>query len=191
MPALKKRRLGGRSARVRAAVLDAATHLLLDRGFGAVSVAEIAERAGVNETSIYRRWGTKENLGLEVALRGAELAIPIPDTGSLRGDLVALARAINAYQQTPLGQAMLRSALGNTPDANRKAFWDTRQAATGAALKRGEVRGDLRGDFNHRLVLETLVGLLFVRNFLTREGTDDDVVDQAVDLILSGISARS
>ena len=191
MPEVKRRRLGGRSARVRAAVLDAAAHLMLQRGFGAVSVAEIAERAGVNETSIYRRWGTKESLGLEVALRGAELAIPIPDTGSLRGDLVELARAINAYQQTRLGQAMLRSAMGNAPDANRKAFWDTRQTATSAALKRAEARGDLRGDFDHRLVLEALVGLLFVRNFLTREGTDDDMVDQAVDLMLSGLRARS
>jgi len=112
-------------------------------------------------------------------------------TGVTRGDLVALAHAINAYQQTRLGEAMLRGALGNAPDANLKAFWDTRPAATSAALERAAARGDLSSDFNPRLVLETLVGLLFMRNFLTMEGTDDEMVDQAVDLILSGISSRS
>src|SRR5215470_1048367 len=101
-----KRRPGGRSARVRSAVLDATAQILLEKGLDGLSVAEIAQRAGVNETSIYRRWGTRENVGLEVALSRAELAIPIPDTGSLRGDLLVLARGIAAYQQSPFGKAM-------------------------------------------------------------------------------------
>ena len=187
VPDLKRRRPGGRSARVRAAVLDATAQLILEKGFGDTSVAEIAARAGVNETSIYRRWGSKENLGLEVALSRADLAIPIPDTGSLRGDLLALARGITAYQHTPLGQAMLRGALGNAPEANRRAFWDARQSVTSAALKRAEDRGELRPDFDQRLVLEALVGLLFMRNFLTSEGTDDGVLDEVVDLMIRGI----
>ncbi|HEX2681229.1 MAG TPA: TetR/AcrR family transcriptional regulator [Candidatus Dormibacteraeota bacterium] len=172
---------------MRSAVLDATAQLVLQKGFGATSVAEIAERAGVNETSIYRRWGSKENLGLEVALSRAELAIPVPDTGSLRGDLLALARGITAYQHTPISQAMLRSALGNAPDANRKAFWEARQRVTSAALKRAEARGELRGDFDQRLVLEMLVGLLFMRNFLSREPTDDEALVQIVDVLLRGV----
>jgi len=65
---------------------------------------------------------------------------------------------------------MLRSALGNAPDANRKAFWGHPAVRKGAALNRVEARGDLRADFNHGLVLGTLVGLLIVRNFLTGKG---------------------
>ena len=183
----KRRRLGGRSARVRSSVLDAAAQLTLEKGFGATSVAEIAELAGVNETSIYRRWGSKENLGLEVALSRAERAIPIPDTGSLRGDLFALARGIAAYQHTPIGQAMLRSALGSAPDANRRAFWEARQSVTSAALKRAELRGELRADFDQRLVLEMLVGLLFMRNFLAMEPTDDEALSQIVDVVVRGV----
>lgn len=160
---------------------------MLEKGFDDVSVADIAQRAGVTETSIYRRWGTKENLGLEVALSRAEVTIPIPDTGSLRGDLFALARGIAAYQQSPFGKAILQVALGNMPDAARSAFWEVRQSATSAALKRAETRGELRGDFDHRLVLETLVGLMLMRNFLTREATDDEVLEQAVDLMVRGI----
>jgi AcrR family transcriptional regulator len=187
VPDLKRRRLGGRSARVRAAVLDAAAQLILEKGFTDTSVAEIAERAGVNETSIYRRWGSKDNLALEVALGRAEVAIPIPDTGSLRGDLLALARAITAYQQTPIGQAMLRGALGNAPGAAGKAFWDARQSVTSLALNRAENRGELRGDFDRQLVLEMLVGVLFMRNFLTGDGTDDEVLDHVVDVMIGGI----
>lgn len=91
------------------------------------------------------------------------------------------------FQQSPFGKAMLQVALGNMPDAARSAFWEVRQSATSAALKRAEARGELRGDFDHRLVLETLVGLMFMRNFLTREATDEEVLEQAVDLMVTGI----
>lgn len=59
--------------------------------------------------------------------------------------------------------------------------------ATPARRVRAETRVGLRGDFDHRLVLETLVGLMFMRNFLTREATDDEVLEQAIDLMVRGI----
>jgi len=179
--------LGGRSARVRASVLDATAQLMMERGLRDVSVSEIAERAGVNETSIYRRWGSKENLGLEVALDRARLAIPIPDTGSLRGDLIALATSIAAYQQSPFGEATLRASLANARETDRSAFWRARQSATSAILERALSRGEMRSDFDQRLVLETLVGVTLVRNFLTKEPTHREALDQLVDVIIRGI----
>src|SRR5271168_5422754 len=83
-----RRRTGGRSARVVAAVHDAVNELVGQGNPRQVTVAEIAERAGVNPTSIYRRWGTLEALVLDV--EAARLP-PIPDTGNLRGDLLAYA----------------------------------------------------------------------------------------------------
>jgi len=63
-----RRRPGGRSARVRRAVLDATLELVNAHGLDGVTVAEVAERAGVHETSIYRRWRTREELRLAIVV---------------------------------------------------------------------------------------------------------------------------
>src|SRR5262249_1063329 len=89
-PAAPRKRLGGRSARVRSSVLQAAFTVLMKKGIDAFSIAEVAEKAGVHETSIYRRWGTKHALARDACLHRAEVSLAIPDTGSLRSDLVAL-----------------------------------------------------------------------------------------------------
>lgn len=71
-------------------MLAATVDVLLDGGLETFSIAEIARRAGVHETSIYRRWGTRAALALDAVLDTTETEIPAPDTGSLRGDLSAL-----------------------------------------------------------------------------------------------------
>ena len=94
-----RRRTGGRSARVVAAVHDALNELVAQGNPRPVTVAEIAERAGVNPTSIYRRWGTLEALVLDVEAARLQVNSPIPDTGTLRGDLLAYAtRAAKVYE---------------------------------------------------------------------------------------------
>jgi AcrR family transcriptional regulator len=80
-----------RSERAQQAVLSAATDLLLERGLGAVSMDAIAERAGVSKATIYRWWPTKETLALDALYQEWTDSDPEPaDTGSLRGDLLAL-----------------------------------------------------------------------------------------------------
>src|SRR5689334_5142584 len=98
-----RRRPGGRSARVRQSVLDATLALLAERGLDGLTVAEVAELAGVHETSIRRRWQTRENLACDAMLNYSEQQLPIPDTGSLREDLATFAAEIAAYDSTPLG----------------------------------------------------------------------------------------
>src|SRR6266508_6116912 len=86
----KRARPGGRAARVRPAVLQATVELLWARGFEALEVPEIARRADVHASTIYRRWGSKSRLVGEAVLeRGGPLS-PTPDTGTLTGDLIRL-----------------------------------------------------------------------------------------------------
>ena len=84
------RRPGGRSALVRAKVHQAVLDLLTERGTAELSIPVVAQRAGVNPTSIYRRWRTREGLLADVAMSRLERDLPLPDTGSLRGDLTAM-----------------------------------------------------------------------------------------------------
>src|ERR1051325_7702158 len=83
-------RPGGRSAHIRAVVLEDGLAELASVGFHAPRLERIAKRAGVNKTTLYRRWGTREVLMLEAITERASVKVPIPDTGSLRGDLLIL-----------------------------------------------------------------------------------------------------
>ncbi|MGW7541996.1 TetR/AcrR family transcriptional regulator [Streptomyces sp. NPDC054770] len=82
-------RPGGRSARVRAAVFEAATELLREPDWSRITMARIAERAGVNPTTVYRRWGSLENLVGDLADATVSERSPLPDTGTLAGDIRA------------------------------------------------------------------------------------------------------
>jgi AcrR family transcriptional regulator len=87
-------RPGGRTAAVRAAVLTATADLLIESGLTAVELTAVAERAGVGKSTVYRRWGSVPALVDDLLADMAETSRRRPATGSLRGDLVAVARLI-------------------------------------------------------------------------------------------------
>jgi AcrR family transcriptional regulator len=139
-----RRRTGGRSARVVAAVHDAVNDLVTHGNPRQVTVAEIAERAGVNPTSIYRRWGTLEALVLDVETARLEVNSPIPDTGTLRGDLLAFAANATKDITRPGGLAFLQAVLGVREDREpqRSAPLRERGAQIQAMLDRARDRGE-------------------------------------------------
>jgi AcrR family transcriptional regulator len=191
-PPGKARRTGGRSARVRAAVLRATLDALLAGSADDLSIRDVAQRAGVHETSIYRRWGTRANLILDAALSEIQAAVPAPDTGSVRGDLLALVASIAAFITTPTGRVLLHLAVkDDLPEEQgvRERFWADRFTVGQQVLRRAEARGELRPGLDYRLTAETLIGALCVRVLLTREPVDDTVTAHIVDLVLAGISA--
>ncbi|MGD1053133.1 MAG: TetR/AcrR family transcriptional regulator, partial [Candidatus Dormibacteria bacterium] len=187
------RRTGGRSARVRAAVIDATLTALLTRGLDDLSITEIAQQAGVHPTTIYRRWGSRSNLALDAVLSGTEAEILPPDTGSLRGDLLAVIRGIFPFLRTPLGELLVRLALRrDLPEyeAARAGYWAQRFRTGADLFERARARGELRADVDPVLALETLVGPMYVRMLMTGEPLDDALLVRCVDLVLDGIAAR-
>ncbi|MDN3027934.1 TetR/AcrR family transcriptional regulator [Streptomyces sp. S.PB5] len=176
---------------MRAAVLAAAVDELLDGGLEAFSIGQVARRAGVHETSIYRRWGTRAALALDAVLDRTDAEIPVPDTGSLRTDLSALLHDAAAFVRTPLGELLVRMALredmAEYEDA-RERFWNHRFAAGAAVLDRAEHRGELRPGIDRRLAFEALTGPLHMRLLLTREPVDDAFLESVVDLVLGGMA---
>ncbi len=188
-------RPGGRSARVRESVLDATLAMLADRGLDKLTIADIAERAGVHETSIRRRWRTRENLICDALLNYSEVHLPIPDTGSLREDLAVFASELAAYLTTPLGRALLyaMATVGDDPGLAeaRTAFWQTRYELASAMIDRAVARAELPATVDARLALEALIAPLNFRALLTDEPPDGDLPRQLADLVLDGISASS
>lgn len=191
-PSHRSRRTGGRSARVRQAVLDAAVTVLLERGPDHFSVAEVATKAGVHETSIYRRWRTRENLIVDALLATSGAVIPVPDTGSVRGDLIELARSVATYLTHPAGATFTRAAAVHVDDetiaAARRKFWESRLQLAAVIIERGIQRRELPRATDARLVLETVIAPLHMRVLLTHEPIDDTLPERIVDLICAGLS---
>lgn len=109
-------RPGGRTARVRAAVLEAAGDTLAEQGFHGLDLAEIARRADVGKTTVYRRWGTVAGLVADLLTDMAEQSLPRTDTGSLLEDLLANAalvrRTLTDPRQGALFKAVIAAATG-------------------------------------------------------------------------------
>ena len=187
-----RRRTGGRSARVREAVLKATLHAVAEHGADAVSISELARRADVHETSIYRRWPTKEHLVLDALLDYSEAKLPIPDTGTLRDDLIDFATAIAGYLDSPLGRTLVRSmAVAGDDDtlaAGRAQFWKSRLDLASAIIARAKDRGEVPTDLDAATALELVIAPLHFRALLTREPIDDHAIAQLVDALVTGLA---
>jgi AcrR family transcriptional regulator len=187
-----RRRTGGRSARVHQAVLQATVQTVAERGADAVNIAEIARQAGVHDTSIYRRWPTKEHLIFDSLLDYSVAQLPIPDTGTLRADLLAFACLIAGYAATPIGQALLKAMAVTDDDAalaaGRAQFWQFRLDQARAMIDRAITRGELRADTDPALAIELLIAPLHFRLLLSRQPIDERISGQLIDLLLNGLA---
>ena len=182
-----------RGEHVRQTVLAAAFEELAANGFDGATVAGVAKRSGVHETTVYRRWATRENLLVAALLERSADVIPTPDTGSTRRDLLTIVRAIIAYVLSPEGRAALRAAtlpVDDTYADAREAFWARRIDALSPVVARGVERGDLRADVDARLLLEMLIAPIHGRLLLTGEPVDDNLARQLVEVVLNGAAAK-
>ena len=178
-----------RGEHVRQTVLAAAFEELVANGFDTATVAGVAKRSGVHETTVYRRWVTRENLFVAALLERSADAIPAPDTGSIKGDLIAIVREVLAYVGSPAGTAILRAATLPVDHAYadaREAFWARRLDALSPVVARGVERGELRAETDGRLLLEMLIAPIHGRLLLTGEPVGDDLAVQLVEVALNG-----
>ncbi len=187
-----RRRTGGRSARVREDVLRATWEALLDVGVDGLNFSEIGRRAGVHGTSVQRRWGSRENVLFEALLRFGTQAIPIPDTGSLRGDLVTMSQTVAAYFSSPIGGSILQMLVANAdndrPFADHRAeFLRIRFEAMRVMIRRAAERGELRPGVDEETALDLALGPLYVRTLITRQPIDDAFIERCIDTLLQGL----
>lgn len=185
----RQRRTGGRSQRVWEAVSGAVVALLMEGGYDAVTMVEVARRAGVNPTSLYRRWQTREALLLEVLSARAEVALSVPDTGSLRGDLTAFLTTAATFLQTPYGVALLQLAVSamSRPDAvpYRTQYLRGRLPAVATMIERARERGEIDTAIalDATELIELLAGPLYVRLIFTARRIDAALIAKSVDQV--------
>jgi len=183
----RPRRPGGRSARVRAAVHQAVTDLISECGYGNFTVGEVAARAGVADSSIYRRWGSLETLLTDVVLTRLEERSPMPDTGSLAGDLRTYAANVAREITGPDGLAVLRLAVALSSNGQqdlqaRDAFLAERARQLQLMLDRARDRGEHPPDV--LAVLDHIMAPMYIRVLFGAGPLTPDYVDGLVDRLL-------
>lgn len=190
-PRVGEQRPGGRAERVRSSVLQATAELLTEVGYEQLSVEDVALRAGVHKTTIYRRWPTKGGLVADAVRLNSQQNVPIPHTGSLLEDLRQFARGIVANINSEGGSRRSKSivAAASTSDelaAGMHSFWAERLELSATIIQRAIERGELPADADPNLIIETLIGPLWVRLLLTGEPVDDDLADRVAGLVTAG-----
>jgi AcrR family transcriptional regulator len=175
-------------------VLDITLSELAEQGYERLSIPRIAQLAGVNKTSIYRRWPSKLELVQEAVHSAMGHTEVVPDTGSLRGDLLALAQATAAFMHSRVGQAVVRMVLSQAhPELRRlagAAYAQAGQQGPWQVLQRATARGELAAGTDPSLMLFTLAGGLIHRVFVEQRQADASFVQQLVDLLLKAVLVK-
>jgi AcrR family transcriptional regulator len=151
------RRPGGRTARVRDAVHEAVIALLHEQSWEELSIPTVAERSGVHQATIYRRWRSMPGLLDDVVAEHLTRAAPLPDTGTLRGDLDAYAAGVAEGLAGPFRALILRAAMVEGRTDGAPALAGT-LAERGRQLQAMLSRARARGEFPP--TLEELIELV-------------------------------
>jgi AcrR family transcriptional regulator len=184
-----------RSEKAREAILEAAAELLLARGLEAVSMDEVAERAGVSKATIYRWWPTKETLALDALYH--EWAVPPQGraSGTLRGDLLSLLRPwVRLVGKRPYGRviAALITEAQTDPAFGRQyreRFVEPRRDQVRPILLDAIARGELPPNTDVELALDLLYGPLYHRLLHGHAPLTERFLRDLVDTVLAGLTS--
>ena len=171
-------------------VLEATLEELGAKGFAAVSIEDVADRAGVAKTTIYRRWPTKAELVLAAMHRVADDFIVVGSTGSVRGDLISMLKGFRDFAATARGASLLRMMQVEDACAEitrlAQRIRKEKESQPHEVVTRAIRRGELPRGTDAQLVVDTLFAA--VQNILMFQHLkcDDRKVAQLVDLVLVG-----
>src|SRR4051812_3842186 len=186
------RRMGRpRSSATHQAILKATIALIREVGYDAATIEGVAAKAGVGKATLYRRWSGKELLVAE-AVEQIAVSIAMPDTGTLRGDVLAIMRSSASMYQDPATGALLSGLVAamarseRIANAFRGGFLAARRAALQAVLERGRERGELRRDLELDVLMDMLMGPLFYRFLLRGESVTEEMIEEILDILLRG-----
>ncbi|MFG2986576.1 TetR/AcrR family transcriptional regulator [Streptomyces sp. NPDC048258] len=178
-------RPGGRTARVRAAVLQAAGDTLAEAGFHGLDLGEVARRAEVGKTTVYRRWGTVAALVADLLTDMAEQSLPHTETGSLLDDLRANAelvrRTLADSRQGPLFKAVIAAATTDERTAEAlHRFYEVRVTEWAPCVRQAVERGELPAGTDAEEVIRAVSAPLYYRFLTTGAPLDEAAAERAV-----------
>lgn len=184
-----------RDERSHAAIVAAAAELVTELGYDATSVTAVAARAGVGKDTIYRRWSGKPELVYEAVFTATDAA-PVPDTGTLEGDVAILAQGLVDEFSTPAAAAALPGVLADFAadpalrDKIRATFLKPAKQRLIGVFNRAAERGETVAEVPIDLVLDTLVGAVFFHLGILGERPDPTLAHRIAAIMTKGIEAQ-
>src|SRR4051812_1806228 len=175
-------------------ILDATMAILLEDGYQALTIDGVAARAQVGRPTIYRRWPSKAALVVAALARSTGLA-PAPDTGSLRGDLLAVQRHQVALMNSEGFRRItpgLMADLTTDPELSHSylvEYISPRRQSVWDALDRGIDRGELRADVDRAFISDLLTGPLFYRALGRGERLEREAADRTVEVVIAAFGS--
>jgi AcrR family transcriptional regulator len=186
-----------RSVAADEAIIRATLELLVLDGYRALTMERVRERAGVGKATVYRRYGSKEELvGAAVAHLSSEL--PAPDTGTLRGDFAEISKAVVAAAEASQFLTFMPRMLAEVAhDAELRAVFyaalvKPRRDAITAILQRAIERGEVREDVDLDLAVDLIAGPMIYRVIITGgeiAGAGERAM-RVLDTVVEGIRPR-
>ncbi|MFD4505093.1 TetR/AcrR family transcriptional regulator [Streptomyces sp. NPDC058464] len=155
---------------IRAAVFEE----LAAVGYARMSIEGIARRAGVGKTAVYRRWRSKLHLVLDVVSALAVLGLPVPDTGSLEGDLRLLYEVTSRALRHPVASQIipdLQAEAARNPDiaeAMQKTLREGQEGVASKIIEAAQRRGELAEGLDDDLAMDLISGPLYWRSVVIR-----------------------
>lgn len=182
-----RRRRGGN---LQEALLEAAWAELTERGYAGFTLEAVARRAGTSTPVIYRRWADKTQI-ITAAIAHASAARPVdvPDTGSLRGDLIAIMQATNQTRVDLLAAATVHLGsyfdnTGTSPEQLREQALGGRQSAAEIITQRAADRGEIDPAALTPRTINLPFDLFRHEVLMTLKPVSDEVITDIVDNIV-------
>lgn len=185
-------RPGGRSERVRRAVIAATAEELLESGYEGLSLAKVARRASVHHTTVYRRWPSKNRLVLDTVIDLTRERVPLPDLGDVRSDLRVYFRTMAEAYAERRGAAFVRALVEIADEAEfaneLREYWQNRFLVAEELVARAVGRGELPGNTEPWGLVELIAGPMWMRLLMTRMPVDEEFLGRAIERAIRAVS---
>lgn len=170
-------------------ILDATVSQLLQVGYDRLTMDRVAEQARASKATLYRRWSSKQSLVVDALTRSHHtVAGGVPDTGSLRGDLLALFDSSPDQDDASIRIfGMVVTAMMTDPEfahAFRERFLGPKLTVMRSVYERAAERGELAPGADPALLGPALAAILLHRNLVLGEPKTPDLVERVVDQII-------
>jgi AcrR family transcriptional regulator len=169
-------------------ILQAALEEVIAKGIDGLSEQGIAARAGIDPRIIFQTWGDWRALFMEAALTDARKRFPPPDTGSLRGDLVAYATRLAKVPERGWFRRMLATNQDVDFSEIRDDYWTVRAHDFAPIFQRGKKRGEVRDDIVPIEACRMFTTACLYDVIFTGKPVRDEYAAALIDIFIRGIA---
>ena len=172
------------------AILDAAWNVLVDGGYGSFTIESVAEQAQTSRHVLYRRWPTRADLVLAAIRRQSDRTAPqLPNTGSLRGDLIALMTSANGDRMRLAAVLSVHFGTyyretGTTPADLRESLVGDQAGYLDTIFTRAAKRGEIPTPIPNRRTMNLAGDLLRHEVLMTFAPVPDSTITEIIDDIV-------